>query len=137
MNTFTTTPKPLADKTAMGLSSLCMLHCLALPALLAIYPSALAVALTDELFHTAMVFLAIPVSAIALSLGCREHKSYRIMVVGFAGLLILVASATVGHDLAGEVGEKALTVVGALLVFASHLINFRMCRQAKHCECDA
>jgi hypothetical protein len=35
------------------------------------------------------------------------------------------------------VGEKALTVVGALLVFASHLINFRMCRQAKHCECDA
>ena len=61
MNTFTTTPKPLADKTAMGLSSLCMLHCLALPALLAIYPSALAVALTDELFHTAMVFLAIPI----------------------------------------------------------------------------
>ena len=83
MNTSITTPRPLADKTAMGLSSLCMLHCLALPALLAIYPSALAVALTDELFHTAMVFLAIPVSAIALALGCREHKSYRVMVVGF------------------------------------------------------
>ena len=121
----------------MGLSSLCMLHCLALPALLAIYPSALAVALTDELFHTTMVFLAIPVSAIALSLGCREHKSYQILVVGFTGLLILVASATLGHDLAGEIGEKVLTVVGALLVFGSHLINFRMCRQAKHCECDS
>lgn len=137
MNTSTTTPRPLADKTAMGLSSLCMLHCLALPALLAIYPSALAVALTDELFHTAIVFLAIPVSAVALSLGCREHKSYLILVVGLTGLVLLVASATLGHDLLGEVGEKILTVVGALLVFGSHLINFRLCRQAQQCECDA
>ena len=40
-------------------------------------------------------------------------------------------------DIAREVGEKVLTIVGALLVFASHLINFRMCRQAKHCDCDA
>lgn len=137
MTTSVTTSRPLADKTAMGLSSLCMLHCLALPALLAIYPSALAVALTDELFHTAMVFLAIPVSAVALSLGCREHKSYLILVVGLTGLVLLVASATLGHDLLGEVGEKILTVVGALLVFGSHLINFRLCRQAERCECDA
>ena len=39
----------------------------------------------------------------------------------------------VGHELAGETGERLLTVLGAAVLSAGHIRNFRLCRRAD-CE---
>jgi hypothetical protein len=38
-----------------------------------------------------------------------------------------------GHDIAGESGEKILTLLGAILVVIAHWGNFRRCQQHKNC----
>ena len=124
----------IADKTAISLSFVCTLHCLAIPFLVVSLPAIAALNLGDEAFHLWMIVAVIPISLFALTLGCKKHKSFSVLILGVAGLLVLIASALLGHDLLGETGEKLLTVIGASLIAAGHLSNHRLCQRA-HCEC--
>ena len=128
---------PAADKAAISLSALCVLHCLALPVALTLYPAVAATGLQDEWVHRLMLVSVIPISMYALTLGCRQHRSARVIILGLLGILCLVASVAVGHRLLGEGGETVLTLVGALLVAISHVVNFRLCQASSDCECAA
>ena len=123
------------DKSAISLSLLCMAHCLILPSLLILLPAVLAVPLGDELFHKALLICVIPLSAIALFLGCRKHKSWNILSWGLLGLAVLIFAGFFGHDLVGETGEKLATIVGSLFIILSHYKNYRLCSNHKKCEC--
>ena len=124
----------IADKTAVSLSLVCTVHCLAVPFLVVSLPAIAAMNLDDEAFHLWMVVAVIPISLFALTLGCNKHKSFGVLSLGVLGLLVLVASGLLGHDLLGEAGEKLFTVIGASLIAAGHLLNHRLCQRA-HCEC--
>ena len=122
------------DKAAIGFSALCIAHCLLLPIGLALLPSvAIIGVLSDELFHSLLIVLIIPTSLVALSLGCRLHKSWLVLLLGAAGMSILVLTAFFAHDLLGEQLENVATILGAMLIAASHAQNFRLCRRK---ECD-
>jgi hypothetical protein len=116
------------DRAAIGLSMLCVLHCLALPILLVLTPSLAALAVTNEYFHVVLLCLVLPTSVAALLLGCRRHRRWIVLYWGLAGIAVLSLAFLFGHDLLGEIGEKALTVAGALLVTVGHILNFRLCR---------
>ncbi len=118
----------LLDRAAIGLSMLCVIHCLALPLLLALLPSITALPISDERFHLALLLLILPTSTIALFLGCRRHRDHSVLVWGVSGIVVLIVTALVGHDLFGDAGEKIMTVVGAVLVAVGHIRNFRLCR---------
>jgi len=77
--------------------------------------------------------LIIPTSLVALSLGCRLHKSWLVFLLGAAGMSILVLTAFFAHDFLGEQLEKVATILGAILIAASHAQNFSLCRRK---ECD-
>ena len=124
-----------ADKAAVSLSVLCVLHCLAVPLLAAMLPSLIATSLEGEAFHLWMVVAVIPISVYALSLGCRRHQNYGVAVVGCAGLFVLCLSLFLGHEGLGETGEKLATVFGAALLAVSHILNFRLCQSRKGCGC--
>ncbi|MFT5014796.1 MAG: hypothetical protein ACI9HA_003466 [Dinoroseobacter sp.] len=122
------------DKAAIGISALCLVHCLLIPIALALLPSmALLATFGDETFHLLLVALIMPTSIIALTLGCKRHRSWQVLTLGTAGLAILILTALFAHDFLGEDLEKMSTVLGALLVAASHIQNFRLCRQ-KECS---
>jgi hypothetical protein len=104
------TLQPLADKTAIGLSVLCTVHCLATPVVVTLLPSLFSLGLEDEAFHTWLVLFVIPLSAFALTLGCKRHRQLRVMITGFLGLLLLCLAPLLGHDVLGESGEKSLTL---------------------------
>ena len=135
MRSDTTTLQPLADKAAIGLSLLCAVHCLGLPIIAALLPSGLALGFADESFHTWLVIFVIPLSAFALTLGCRKHRQMNVFYTGMFGLICLCAAALLGHDLLGELGERGLTLVGAVLIALSHLKNYQLCRKGEACEC--
>ena len=121
------------DRFSIGFSTLCLLHCLAVPVLVSVVPVFATFALADERFHLALVALVVPTSVIALCLGCRLHKSRRVLICGFGGVFVLVVAAILGGQHLGEIGETVLTVLGASVVALAHWFNFRACRA---CDCE-
>jgi len=126
------------NNLAIGLSAMCILHCLATPLLLVLLPSLSALNLESEAFHGWLLIGVIPTSVFSLLVGCKQHKRYRVLAVGICGLLFLISAVFV-EDLAnGELLEKVLTVVGASIVALGHYMNFRLCRsnsRSNKCEC--
>ncbi len=119
----------ISDKTAIGLSLICTIHCLALPALVVLVPSMSALPLNDEMFHIWMVIAVIPISAYALTMGCKRHKNYAVIVTGLIGLMILILTAILGHDFLSETLEKTFTVIGAFIIVIAHVKNFQLCQK--------
>ncbi len=126
----------VSDKTAISLSLLCSIHCLALPLLMVLLPSIAALPLADEAFHVWMVFAVVPISAYALFMGCKNHKNLHVLLLGGIGLFLLCVTAFLGHDLLGEVWEKALTVTGSAFIALGHLWNYHLCQQPDACDCQ-
>ena len=126
----------VSDKTAISLSIVCALHCLALPSLLVLLPSLTALNLADEMVHLWMLVAVIPISIYALTMGCRKHKRLSIMLHGLVGLAVLIAAALLGHDILGEAGEKAVVTTGAFIIAVNHWQNHQLCRRL-NCECHS
>ena len=118
----------LLDRASIGLSVICVLHCFATPILLAFAPSLLALPVADEKFHAVLIFLILPASLVALTLGCRRHGDMSVVYWGCGGLVVLLGTLVLGHDLLGDAGEKIMTVFGSGLVVIGHTLNLRACR---------
>ena len=123
-----------ADKAAISVSGLCLVHCLALPLLVAFYPVAFVLALSEEFFHWAMVMMAIPISTASLFIGCQKHEKRQVLLVGVVALALLLAPFAVPHEVINEQMEVVVTVLGALLLATAHIMNFRLCRAAECCD---
>ena len=122
-----------SDKTAISLSALCLAHCLLVPSFLVFLSGYVSLSYNNELIHYVLLFIAIPVSLYALMTGVRNHKSYTYLYAGLVGITALILAVTLGAQIWGETGEKALTTIGAILVAISHFKNYRLCREV---ECD-
>ena len=127
------TAQVITDKLAIGLSLMCAIHCLFLTSLLALLPSLVALKLNNEAFHFWMVVAVIPSSGYSLTLGCKQHKRYRLLILGLIGLILLVMALVLGEDSIGQAGEKIFTVLGAGFIAVGHWFNFRLC-QAQYTE---
>lgn len=113
----------------MALSGLCLVHCLLLPVAIAIIPF---LGQVDEShFHLQMLVLVLPVSGIALLLGFRRHGDRRIIVAGIVGLLLLVVGGTLAHSLYGVVADRTLTILGSLILAATHYRNSQLSRRCR------
>ena len=109
------------DGAAIGLSTLCVIHCLGLPILATILPSVSAIAELEWL-HKSFVVAAVPLSILAVFQSAR-HRAF-LLVLGLVGpgILLLVAAAFVP---ALEAHETPLTVLGAVLLCIAHVLNWR------------
>ncbi len=126
------------DKAAIGLSLLCTIHCLAVPLAIILLPSLAALQLNDEAFHVWMVLVVVPTSTFALTAGCRQHKRYHLLIVGFLGLTCLILAVLLGEIFLGETFysesmEKILTSIGAGMIAYGHYRNYRLCQSQEHC----
>ena len=125
------TKRERLDTIAVVLSAICMLHCLALPVVLTVFPILNTAVLSENVFHLLMIVLILPVSTIALTIGCRRHRDSLTLFLGAVGLGILTITAFFGHHLFGLTGERIVTSIGGLVLAAAHLQNYRRCRQDK------
>lgn len=114
------TTNALLDASAIALSSLCLLHCLALPLLAAMLPL-MGVWAEAEWVHALFVAIAAPVTGFALWRAHRQHRLPVLAITGaLAGLLLLLAGA-VGWP--SHEAETPMTVVGSLLLASTHVWN--------------
>ena len=88
-------------------------------------------ALDDEMFHQWMLYAVLPISIAALMMGYLHHRSYKVFVVGSTGLMLIIISTTLGHDLLGEAGKVVLSILGSMIIAYGHFRNFLL-SSAKH-----
>ena len=124
---------PYLDRIGVFLSATCLLHCLALPVLLTIAPITQTGLLDEQTFHLVLLWFILPVSLIALGIGCRQHKDLLILLLGGTGLSLLLFAGLVGHSVLTPTAEHGVTIVAGLILAAAHLRNFKICR-ATNCD---
>lgn len=125
----------MSDKAAVGLSLLCVIHCLFLPIILILMPALTGLlAFNDELFHRMLLVAVVPISAIALVIGYLHHRSHRVLLIGLVGLTILIVTSALGHAIVGKHGEIALTVLGTSIIAYGHFLNYRLRRHDVNIE---
>ncbi|MEM1087201.1 MAG: MerC domain-containing protein [Pseudomonadota bacterium] len=112
-----TTRSKLLDISGVGLSCLCLLHCMALP-LLVVSAPVLAVFSENEAIHKVLVLLALPVALLAIFTTQQTRSRPLIIAMLVIGISLLLAGAFVEalHDY-----ETPLTVAGALFLSAGHI----------------
>lgn len=105
------------DTSAIGLSGLCLIHCLALPAVSAFLP-AVGVLAEAEWVHQLLVLLALPVTVYAIIQQRALRKRTAFVLPASVGLSLLLAAAFAEslHDY-----ETALTVAGAVVLASAHI----------------
>ena len=123
----------VSDKVSIGISALCLLHCLLFPSFMVLLSSFIFVSLNSELIHYMLLFLVVPVSSFALIVGLNNHKNSFIFFIGLSGLAILVSALFIELSIKTISGEILLTIIGSILITFSHYKNYKLC---DHLECD-
>ena len=110
----------MLDRLAIGLSGICLAHCIATSLILALAASAGGM-LFHPLVHEAGLGIAILLGALALGRGAMLHGQMLPVAVGSLGLGVMMGALTLPHD-----GSEALfTIVGVALVAYGHHLNSR------------
>ena len=109
------------DAAAIGVSGLCLAHCLALPLIASFLPIFGAVS-ENELIHKAMVLAALPLSVLAFARSKRGKDKSIFAALAFAGIALLMAGAFV-HELHDF--ETPLTIFGALFLAGAHIFRWQ------------
>lgn len=117
------------DRAALAGSFACMVHCLALPLLIAALPALSSVLAVPESFHLWVLGFAAPAAVIALLQGRARHGASCPLWIGLAGLAMLAAGALA---LPEGPPETAVTVAGSLCLAGAHIANWRLRRT---CAC--
>ena len=113
-----TFPTSRLDRIAVGLSGLCLVHCLATAVLLALV-SAAGGFLGAPIIHEVGLTLAMVLGAIALGRGILEHDFMLPSAIGGLGLGVMAGALTLPHD-----GREALaTVFGVMILALGHRLN--------------
>jgi hypothetical protein len=114
------------DRVGIGISGVCMVHCLLLPVLLATLPLwPLAEALHGGL-HVAFAVLLVPTTLLAGRSGYRKHRQRGVLVLLVGGLVVVIAASVLGHEMPGAFAETSLTLLGSGLLVGGHWRNRRL-----------
>lgn len=110
-------PAAALDASAVVLSGLCLIHCLALPILAAALPLAGVIA-EAEWIHRVFVLTAALISGVAIFKNHAAKGGLAFPILAIAGLSILFAAAFAEplHDY-----EVALTSLGAVILASAHV----------------
>lgn len=106
------------DDLAIGLSGLCLIHCLASAAALALLASAGGI-LGSPILHEAGLAIAILLATVALGRGFVEHGFLLPSAVGGLGLGMMAGALQLPHDST----ETLFTLVGVGIVALGHQLN--------------
>lgn len=111
-------PTTRLDRIAVGLSGLCLVHCLATAVLLGLV-SAAGTALGAPWIHDVGLTLAMILGSLALHRGIIEHGFMMPSAIGALGLGVMAGALSLPHD-----GTEALyTVIGVMILALGHRLN--------------
>lgn len=120
--------KNLSDSLAIGVSVACLVHCLALPIVIALLPAWSAWLDIPESFHLWVFAFALPFSLGVLLKAARGRWRFQPLWIGVAGLGVMGAGLWVHHP----VLEPLVTTSGAILLASAHVFNWHGRSRQRH-----
>jgi len=131
------------DRFAIALSSICAIHCIALPLVAGLVPL-LAVATNHEnalhefWFHQFILIFILPVSIFALIVGYRLHHQLTPVLIGATGLVILTtialfADILISQQIIPRSVETLSTVLGGIIHAIGHIANVLATKSYRTC----
>jgi len=117
------------DRLAIVLSTICIVHCLAMPFVLALVPIAAFSFGSDGHFHALLLWLVVPTSVLGFAFGYRVHQQIGLVVAGAVAVATLAVVALWGHEAWSPAVEVSVSVVASALLAAAHWRNFREVRR--------
>jgi hypothetical protein len=119
-----------ADYAGMAASALCLVHCLAMPLLLAAFPL-LGLGGDHHALHDALLLGVTAPVLLALVPGYLKHRDPRALSLGAAGLAAFLVAVFVLGPQVGELAETVGAVASSVLLLAAHLRNHRYCKDCR------
>jgi hypothetical protein len=113
--------KSTLDGVAVGVSAACLIHCLALPILMALVPAWSAWVAVPESFHFWVLVFALPFSLTVLWHSARRLGGFTAFWIGSAGLGLMTLALWVPDPVA----EAVVTSSGAIMLALAHIMNWR------------
>jgi MerC mercury resistance protein len=108
------------DRVAIGLSGLCLVHCIASAVLVTLLASAGGL-LLDPVVHEFGLMLAIVLGIFGLGRGAHVHGFMLPAAVGSLGLGTMAGALTLEHSL----GSTVFAMLGVLILALGHDLNRR------------
>ncbi len=108
------------DRLAIGLSGLCVVHCIASAVFVAMLASAGGL-LLDPMFHEIGMMMALVLGVVGLGRGILHHGFMLPAAIGSLGLGIMAGALSLDHSAASTV----YSVIGVLVLALGHDLNRR------------
>ncbi|MEA2259657.1 MAG: hypothetical protein QOJ51_2482 [Acidobacteriaceae bacterium] len=124
-----------ADMVGMGLSGLCMLHCLVFPLLVSFAPAILRELPGDDVTHRALAIGIALAGGLAFRSGYKVHRKGWILALFLLGIAMISAAAALGEPGLSAYGEAGITVCGSLLLITAHSCNRSFCHSCAVDRC--
>lgn len=119
-----------ADYAGVAASALCLVHCLAMPLVMAAFPL-LGLGGEHHALHDALLLgVTVPV-LLALVPGYLEHRDPVALLLGLAGLGAFLAAVFLAGPRLGEGAETVAAVSSSVLLLGAHLRNHRYCKDCR------
>lgn len=112
----------LWDRLGIGVSTICAIHCLFLPVIIALMPVATVGSVLSEWLHPLFVILIVPTVYFAAK---RSHFEGIVTGLLLAGFVLVLAGWLIGHYWLGFWVETGLTMSGSMFLIAGHWRNYR------------
>lgn len=133
------TPSGFFDRLGIILSSLCMLHCLAMP-LVTTYVSVAGMEFfAEDLAHRVLLVLLAGTGLSAFIPGLRRHRDWTVGLLAALGFGLVAFGAFGVHELLGHEFELLVNLLGSAGLIGAHILNFRRnneCHNKERCHHD-
>ncbi|MBI2522217.1 MAG: MerC domain-containing protein [Bdellovibrio sp.] len=114
----------LWDKIAMGLASVCAIHCLLLPVVLVALPW-LEGLFPHAWFHVMILGVTVPLALLAFYHGWKQHRTLSPLLWATAGVLGLTVGVVMHENF---MMERIFSLAGSFFLLLGHAQNIRRCR---------
>ena len=128
----------LFDRLGVSASTLCAIHCAAMPFAMSVLPALGLGFLGGGAFELAMIAVSILIASFSLGSSYRIHGRLNALMVMTSGAMLLVFNFF-GHESHSELVETLHPYIAAfagLMIASAHWINMRLCKSCEVCEHD-
>ena len=114
------------DRVGIGLSLLCLLHCICLPFAVIAMPAlelfpAIEGTAHGEMAHAFLLLFIVPAAYFGWIRGYREHRNIFVVATGMLGLALLILA----FQFTDTKMHVILTSLGGVMIIIAHYINLR------------
>jgi hypothetical protein len=121
------------DFWGVFISGLCVVHCVALPVVLLLFPSiALKYLPSEDWTHVILLAFILGVAGMAFVTGYRVHGQWRPVAWLLIGLVVIVYATFFAHRQLGHLSEPLIAVAGSLCLIRAHFLNHHCKRCHNH-----